>query len=324
MLAYDRRGRGPGLVLLPGLGSSATDTWGSLVDALAAEYTVVLPDLPGSGRTPLPGGRRTAKRGCCRPSPVPAFPDDPPQSQERTLMHVHFLVHEAFEAPGAYARWALDRGYTVTYSRLYAGERLPPAAGDIDLLIVMGGPQSPATTTAECPHFDAAAEMSLITSCAAAGKAVVGVCLGAQLLGEALGAPCLPSPEPEVGSFPVTLTEAGRQHPLFRGFDETFDTGHWHRDMPGLTADAAVLARSDGCPRQIVAYGRFLYGFQCHMEFDRDIVESLIASAKEEIAALRGHRFVQQPEELRRTDHRATNQRLELFLDRLAADYTAA
>ncbi|WP_320779353.1 glutamine amidotransferase-related protein [Streptomyces sp. CRN 30] len=239
-------------------------------------------------------------------------------------MRVHFIVHEAFEAPGAYARWARDRGHTVTSTRLHAGDTLPVTADGIDLLVVMGGPQSPATTTAECPYFDAVAETALIARCAAAGKAVVGVCLGAQLLGEALGAPCLRSPEPEVGSFPVTLTEAGRRHPLFAGFDETFDTGHWHRDMPGLTPDATVLAGSAGCPRQIVAYGRFLYGFQCHMEFDQDIVEALIASAGRELAALDDHRFVQRPEQLRRNDHRETNERLALFLDRLAADRDTA
>ncbi|MER7539040.1 alpha/beta hydrolase [Streptomyces sp. NPDC097704] len=54
MLAYDIRGRGPGLVLLHGMGSTAAGTWGTLADALAAEHTVVLPDLPGSGRSPLP------------------------------------------------------------------------------------------------------------------------------------------------------------------------------------------------------------------------------------------------------------------------------
>ncbi|MFJ7497278.1 alpha/beta fold hydrolase [Streptomyces sp. NPDC097727] len=57
MLAYDIRGRGPGLVLLHGIGSTATGTWGTLVDSLAAEHTVVLPELPGSGRSPMPGGR---------------------------------------------------------------------------------------------------------------------------------------------------------------------------------------------------------------------------------------------------------------------------
>lgn len=237
-------------------------------------------------------------------------------------MRVHLVVHEAFEPPGAYARWALDRHHTVTYSRLYAGDRLPFSADGIDLLIVMGGPQSPATTTAECPHFNAMAEMALIASCAAAGKAVVGVCLGAQLLSEALGAPCDLSPEKEVGSFPVTLTEAGKRHPLFEGFDESFDAWHWHRSMPGLTANATVLAASEGCPRQIVAYGRFLYGIQCHLEFDRGIIEALIEFSEKELASLDGHRFVQQPETLRRNAYLGMNERLEVFLDRLAADCT--
>lgn len=66
---------------------------------------------------------------------------------------------------------------------MYAGEPLPQSVDGIDLLVVMGGPQSPTTSLAECPHFDSAAEQVLIRRCAQAGKAVVGVCLGAQLIG---------------------------------------------------------------------------------------------------------------------------------------------
>ena len=60
MLAHHVRGSGPGLVLLPGVGGTATGTWRTLVDSLAAEYTLLLPDLPGSGSSPLPGGRLEA------------------------------------------------------------------------------------------------------------------------------------------------------------------------------------------------------------------------------------------------------------------------
>lgn len=56
MLMYDIQGSGPGLVLLPGIGGTATKTWKPLLADLAAEYTVVLADLPGSGRGPLPTG----------------------------------------------------------------------------------------------------------------------------------------------------------------------------------------------------------------------------------------------------------------------------
>lgn len=73
-------------------------------------------------------------------------------------MRVHFIVHESFEAPGAYETWARKQGHDVTYSRVYAGEVLPADAEGIDFLIVMGGPQDPVTTLKACPHFDSKGE----------------------------------------------------------------------------------------------------------------------------------------------------------------------
>lgn len=55
-LSYELHGQGPGLVLLHGTSSTGPGTWGTLLESLAAGHTVVLPDLPGSGRTPLPDG----------------------------------------------------------------------------------------------------------------------------------------------------------------------------------------------------------------------------------------------------------------------------
>jgi GMP synthase (glutamine-hydrolysing) len=238
-------------------------------------------------------------------------------------MKVHFVVHEAFEAPGAYEDWVALRGHSASYSRLHAGDGLPESAEGIDLLVVMGGPQSPSTTTQECPHFDAAAEQALIARCIAAGKAVVGICLGSQLIGEALGAAHGQSPEKEIGKFPITLTEAGRKNPKFAHFGDRLAVGHWHNDMPGLTAAATVIAASEGCPRQIVEYGEFVYGFQCHMEFTPEVIERLIAASEAELATLAGHRFVQQPHTLRANDWREMNEKLFGFLDRLEAAIAA-
>ncbi|MGC4028962.1 MAG: type 1 glutamine amidotransferase [Steroidobacteraceae bacterium] len=237
---------------------------------------------------------------------------------------MHFVVHESFEAPGAYETWIRERGHQASYSRVYDNEPLPESIDHIDLLVVMGGPQSPSTTLEECPHFDSRAEQTLIRQCAAAGKAVVGVCLGAQLMGEALGARCEPSPEKEIGKFPITLTVQGRTHGKFAHFGETLDVGHWHSDMPGLTGRARIIASSEGCPRQIIEYGDLVYGFQCHMEFTTDVVELLIAASERELKALTAHRFVQQPAALRANDYGAMNQKLFGFLDRLVEDYTAA
>ncbi|MFJ9706335.1 hypothetical protein [Streptomyces sp. NPDC101234] len=162
-----------------------------------------------------------------------------------------------------------------------------------------------------------------LTACVEADKAVIGICLGAQLVGESLGAAWAPSPDTEIGSFPVTLTAAGREHPFPTGFGDSFDTGHWHNDMPGLTDDATVLATSAGCPRRIVAYSRYVYGFQCHMEFTPDCIEALIEQDEKELAALADRPYVQQPDQLRANDCTEMNTKLMTFLDRLAADYAA-
>ncbi|GGZ22616.1 GMP synthase [Streptomyces olivaceoviridis] len=238
-------------------------------------------------------------------------------------MRTHFVVHEAFEAPGAYEDWARARGHEIGYSRIHEGDALPASVDGIDLLIVMGGPQQPSTTTEEYPYFDAAAEKALIAACIEAGKAVIGVCLGAQLVGEALGAAFDSSPHTEIGAFPVALTLAGRRHPFLAGLGDTFDTGHWHNDMPGLTNDATVLATSAGCPRQIVAYSRYVYGFQCHMEFTPACIDALIEHSEKELAELIDRPYVQQPDQLRASDYTEMNAKLMTFLDRLAADYAS-
>ena len=238
-------------------------------------------------------------------------------------MKVHFVVHEAFEAPGAYETWVRERGHEATYSRVHAHEPLPGSIADIDLLVVMGGPQSPSTTRGECPHFDAAAEQALIAACAAAGKAVVGVCLGAQLIGAALGARHAHSPEKEIGKFPIMLTADGKANDRFAHVGDVLETGHWHSDMPGLTDSAKIIAYSEGCPRQIIEYGNLVYGFQCHMEFTPEVVELLIAASEPELATLTSHRFVQQPAALRAHNWQAMNGQLFIFLDRLMQAYAA-
>lgn len=238
-------------------------------------------------------------------------------------MRVHFVVHEAFEAPGAYESWAVDRGHDVSHSYLHKGDRLPSGVDAIDFLIVMGGPQSPSTSKDECPHFDSAAEQALIAAAIASGKAVLGVCLGAQLVGEALGAPHEHSPEKEIGKFPISLTPEGRSNAKFAHFGPELEVGHWHNDMPGLTTTAKIIAFSAGCPRQIIEYGDLVYGFQCHMELTPDVVDRLIA-AERDLANWTGYRFVQQPDVLRKHDYRDMNEKLYGFLDKLVEVWAAA
>lgn len=236
-------------------------------------------------------------------------------------MRVHFIVHESFEAPGAYETWATNRGHDVTYSRVYAGDELPTDTEDIDFLIVMGGPQDPVTTLEECPHFNSKGEQALIASAVQTGKAVIGICLGSQLIGEALDAPFAHSPEKEIGKFPITLTEDGCKDAMFSHFTKTLEVGHWHNDMPGLTPEAKIIAFSEGCPRQIVSYSDRVFGFQCHMELTLEVVELLIAHSENDLSRSAEYRFVNTPEQLRVHDYSEMNQVLFDFLDKLEAYY---
>ncbi len=241
--------------------------------------------------------------------------------KEELLMHIHFIIHEDFEAPGAYEQWAINNHHTITYSRVYLNEPLPNSIDDIDFLIVMGGPQSPSTTKQECAHFDSKAEQAIILSAIKAEKVVIGVCLGSQLIGEALGESYSNSPEKEIGKFPIMLTQIGKTNPLFTDFGSTLEVGHWHNDMPGLTKDAQIIAYSEGCPRQIIAYSKFVYGFQCHMELTPEVVELLITHSQKELSQAEKYRFVDTPDKLRSHDYTEMNQKLFTFLDKLSQRY---
>ena len=72
-------------------------------------------------------------------------------------------MHESFESPASIITWAENRGVNVSYTKLFAGDVFPEQC-DFDFLVIMGGPQSPATTLVECPHFDAQKEIDLISN----------------------------------------------------------------------------------------------------------------------------------------------------------------
>lgn len=195
-------------------------------------------------------------------------------------MKVLCITHADFETPGVIEKWAKDRDHGFKIVKPYRGENLP-AAIDFDCLIVMGGPQS-ASKLDEFPYLRS--EVTLIKEAISQEKKVLGFCLGAQLIGEALGTSASSSPEKEVGVFPITLTEEGVQDRLLQGLSHRFPVIHWHNDMPGLTPDAVILGFSEGCPRQIIRYQRNVYGFQCHLEITYDGIRAMIECASEDLA----------------------------------------
>ncbi len=226
-------------------------------------------------------------------------------------------MHESFESPAAIEIWAKRKSFNISYTRLYSGDTFPDEC-DFDFLVIMGGPQSPATTLEEFPYFDAQKEISFIKKAIDQNKMLLGVCLGAQFIGEALGARFDHSPNREIGVFPIALTEDGKQDPIIGTFPEKFMVGHWHGDMPGLTKESRILATSEGCPRQIVRYAPAIYGFQCHFEFTPEAVEGMIINNAHELEEYKGLPYIETAEQLRSYNYTEMNGFLFRFLDMLS------
>lgn len=146
-------------------------------------------------------------------------------------------------------------------------------------------------------------------------KRVLGICLGAQLLGEVYGAPVETSPEKEIGIYPITLTAAGLADENLSYFGSSVVVGHWNGDMPGLTPQAEVLATSQGCPRQIIRYSEKHYAFQCHLEFSKSLVQVLLAEEVNYDEQMMTHSYLQAKDAILAYDYSETNHILGQFLD---------
>lgn len=231
-------------------------------------------------------------------------------------MKIHIIQHESFEAPGAIEIWANKNNHSIEKTLLHEGGILPENI-DFDLLVVMGGPQSPETTPEESPHFDAQKEIGFIKQAIDKDKFVFGVCLGAQMIGEALGAKFEHSPNKEIGVFEASLTDSGKKDSMFSDFPEKFLVGHWHGDMPGLTKESEILATSKGCPRQIIRYTPKVYGFQCHFEFTPKGIEEMIKNCSGELKENKDLPYIQNAEQLKANDYAPINKLLFSFLDKI-------
>lgn len=223
-------------------------------------------------------------------------------------MRIHAVSHAPFEGLGAISDWIREANHTLSSTRSYVGEQLPDPS-TFDLLLLMGGPQS-ACDYARYDYLQK--EIELIRLADQAGKHILGICLGGQLVSIALGANAERSPHKEIGCFPIELTAEGKQDRVFRHFPSSFLSMHWHNDMMGLPPGAAVLAKSEGCPRQIVRFNDRVYGLQCHLEFTEERTRLLIDKCAHD---LQHSVYTQPPEIMLASDFSAINGFLKKFLD---------
>lgn len=227
-------------------------------------------------------------------------------------MKILIVSHADFEKPGCIDDWARNHNHQTQEVRPYKGEQIPNM-DDFDFLIVMGGPQSLLPIIKD-PYLSN--EIELIKQALKKQKRIIGVCLGAQLLGEALGAKAERSPNREIGIYPIELLDDAKHDPVFRQFPKSFDVTHWHSDMPGIPKGAVLLAKSEGCPRQVFRYGDRVYGFQCHFELTQELIKEMVEHCPGD---LKTGEYIRTKKELIEADYSEINKKLYGILDYLAS-----
>jgi len=185
-------------------------------------------------------------------------------------MRVLVFQHIRAEHPGIFRDFFATDGVAWDAVELDEGEPIPPL-GNYDALMVMGGPMD-VWETDQHPW--------LLPEKAAIREAVrdrrmpyLGLCLGHQLLADALGGTCRMMAKPEIGVLDIELTEAAASDSLFRGVAPRGKALQWHSvEVVEAPKDAVVLARAADCANEAMRVGEHAWGIQYHVEITRETV----------------------------------------------------
>ena len=199
-------------------------------------------------------------------------------------MNIHWLQHVPFEGLGCIQPWLAENSHDVSCTQLWADDKLPNIE-TVDGLIVMGGPMG---VYDEAIYSWLADEKSFIKQIIAQNKPVLGICLGAQLIAEVLGAPVTKNNQREIGFFPV----AGDG----KIFPADFTAFHWHGDTFGIPDGAERLASSAACKNQAFLYNDNVLALQFHLETTEASLQSLYENGADEII---GGSFIQTLEQMK-------------------------
>lgn len=198
-------------------------------------------------------------------------------TQNPSTRRAVIFVHEEMEGPGQLAP-ALRRAGFQLETRL---RKVEPGDVDADLVVVMGGPMG-VYEADQHPYLTE--ELMLLRRRLEERRPNLGICLGAQLIAAAAGSNVYKGrPGMVVGVLPVTLTPEGLADPLFAGFDERFETVHWHGDTFDPIPGSVLLASSARYPQQAFRLNNS-FGVQFHPELDPPTYERWLKSSADELS----------------------------------------
>lgn len=231
-------------------------------------------------------------------------------------MRIHYLQHVEFEDLAKIEDWAKEKQHTITSTHLYKNEALP-SINSFDWLIVMGGPMN---IYEHNKHPWLVDEKRFIKQAIDAGKIVLGICLGGQLIADVLGAKVNPNNQKEIGWYPVEYTDEWRALPQFKNFPKSAVAFHWHGDIFGLPDGAIRVAYNNITENQAFVYnenGAKVFAFQFHLETTETSMNRLIENCVDELI---NSPYIQSVEEMRdgATNIPIINGLMSILLDRIS------
>ena len=156
-------------------------------------------------------------------------------------------------------------------------DRIPVDSDDYSGIIILGGP-----VAVYDQHEYLLLEQELVRSAIKSQTPVLGICLGSQLIAQAIGGRVFRGSRKEIGLNNVRLTPGGRSD-IFKDADsqEPMKVFQWHGDTYDLPSGAFVLARNELYP-QAFRFGSAV-GIQFHLEVDKQMIGRWIAEYEKEL-----------------------------------------
>jgi GMP synthase-like glutamine amidotransferase len=218
---------------------------------------------------------------------------------------VHSLEHVHFEDTAGLSTLLSSKGYKLNRSRLYDGDSLPEI-NSFELLLVMGGPMS----VHDEDKFDwLKPEKKFIEKCISSGKKIIGICLGAQLLADVLGAKVFKNRYREIGWHNVRQAGDSKKSRIFHGFPEEFTAFQWHGETFDIPSGCIKTSESEACENQSFIYDERIAALQFHLESTEISINNLIKYCGDEIIS---SPYIQNPEFILKNMHEkcANNEKL--------------
>jgi hypothetical protein len=184
-----------------------------------------------------------------------------------TAPTILFFQNYATDPPHLVGRWLMEIGFKIEIIRAYDGDAIPSELpSHVKGVIALGGAMGALDDEL---HPWLAHERLLLRRIVDQGIPVIGICLGAQLLGAALGGKVGRLEANEIGIYEIEQISVD---PIF-SLGNAAVTTQWHEDYVSVLPEGATLiAKSENCPTQIFRVGDLTYGLQCHPEADASIV----------------------------------------------------